>query len=99
MQLLHRQNDFLVVEFSARMGGGSKYRLIETLSGVNIMSKYVDLILGHSPSVSPSKQVNYAVVNYVYSKPGILKQVDGLDSLKNKSVIDDFFTIKQQECR
>lgn len=46
------------------------------------MSKYVDLILGHSPSVSPSKQVNYAVVNYVYSKPGILKQVDGLDSLK-----------------
>ena len=94
VQLLHRQNDFLVVEFSARMGGGSKYRLIETLSGVNIMSKYVDLILGHSPSVSPSKQVNYAVVNYVYSKPGILKQVDGLDSLKNKSVIDDFFYYK-----
>lgn len=94
VQLLRRQNDFSVVEFSARMGGGSKYKLIEVLSGVNIMSKYVDLILGCFPTVSPSKQVNYAVVNYIYCKPGVVKQVVGLDSLKDKSIIDGYFYYK-----
>lgn len=94
VQLLHQQNNFYVVEFSARMGGGSKYKLIEILSGVNIMSKYVDLVLGYSSTVSPSKQVNYAVMNYVYCKPGVFKQVVGLDSLRDKSIIDDYFYYK-----
>lgn len=96
IQLLRRQNGFSVVEFSARMGGGSKYKLIEILSGVNIMSKYVDLILGCSPTVSPSKQVNYAVMNYIYCKPGVFKQVVGLDSLKDKAIIDDYFYYKTE---
>lgn len=94
VQLLHQQNNFFVVEFSARMGGGSKYKLIEVLSGVNIMSKYVDLVLGYSPIVSPLRQVNYAVMNYLYCKPGVLKQVVGLDSLRDKSIIDDYFYYK-----
>lgn len=97
VQLLHRKDNFFVVEFSARMGGGSKYKLIEILSGVDIMSKYVDLILGYKPSVTPSKQVNYAAMSYVYCKPGVLRQVNGLDSLKEKSIVDVYFYYKTTE--
>lgn len=96
IQLLHREDRFFVVEFSARMGGGSKYKLIEVLSGVNIMSKYVDLILGDLPKVSPIKLVDYAVMNYVYCYPGILKQIVGLDELKGKSIIDECFYYKTE---
>ena len=94
IQLIRKEESFNVVEFSARMGGGSKYKLIEVLSGVNIMSKYVDLILGEKPSVCPSKQVNYAMMNYVYCHPGILHQVTGFDELIDSACIHSYFLYK-----
>ena len=83
-----------VIEFSARMGGGSKYHLIKVLSGVDIMSKYVDLILGDKPVVNPSDQVKYARMNYVYCNPGILDRVEGFETLLADKVIDKSFIYK-----
>lgn len=94
IQLIANGNDFNVIEFSARMGGGSKYKLIEVLSGVNIMSKYVDRILGGFPSVEPSKQVNYCKMVYTYCTPGIIDHIEGLAELKNTKVIDEYFIYK-----
>ena len=94
VQLIVNNDEMSVVEFSARMGGGSKYKLIQVLSGVNIMSKYVDRILGDYPEVNPSKLVGYAKMVYVYCNPGIFNRVEGFESLKNDGVIDDFFIYK-----
>lgn len=94
VQLIREGERFYVVEFSARMGGGSKYKLIELLSGVNIMSKYVDLLLGSKPVVCPSKQVDYAMMNYVYCHPGVFYQEKGFEELFNASYICDYFLYK-----
>lgn len=94
VQLIRKGEHFDVVEFSARMGGGSKYKLIEVLSGVDIMSKYVDLILGDKPKVHPSNQVSYAMMNYVYCHPGIFHQAVGLKELLEGSYICDYFLYK-----
>lgn len=94
IQLIVNGPDINVIEFSARMGGGSKYKLIEVLSGVNIMSKYVDRILGGHPSVEPSKQVNYCKMVYTYCTPGVIDHVEGLDEMKAKKVIDEYFLYK-----
>lgn len=94
IQLIVNGSDINVIEFSARMGGGSKYKLIEVLSGVNIMSKYVDRILGGYPSVEPSKQVNYCKMIYTYCRPGIFDHVEGLEELKSEKVIDEYFIYK-----
>ena len=94
IQLIAKGNDLSVIEFSARMGGGSKYKLIEVLSGVNIMSKYVDRILGDYPSVEPSKQVNFCKMIYTYCYPGIIDHVEGLDEMKAKGIIDEYFLYK-----
>lgn len=94
IQLILKDDKFNVVEFSARMGGGSKYKLIEVLSGVNIMEKYVDLILGQHPKVQPHKQVNYAAMNYIYCKPGIFEEILGLESLVQESYINYYFLYK-----
>jgi phosphoribosylamine-glycine ligase len=94
VQLILKDNHFDVLEFSARMGGGSKYKLIEVLSGVNIMSGYVDLILGKKPIVMPSERVNYAVMNYVYCSPGVISGFEGFQYLKEKSLIQDYFLYK-----
>ena len=94
IQMIVDGNDINVIEFSARMGGGSKYNLIRILSGVDIMSKYVDLVLGGSPTVNPSKQVNYCKMVYLYCFPGIFDHIEGLAELKEDGIVDAYFEYK-----
>ena len=94
IQLIVKDSEINVIEFSARMGGGSKYKLVEVLSGVDIMSKYVDLILGDCPHVHPSKQVNYCKMVYIYCEPGVYDHMEGLEQMKSEGVIDDYFLYK-----
>ncbi len=94
IQMIVGKDGVNVIEFSARMGGGSKYHLIKVLSGVDIMSSYVDLILGGRPSVAPSPQVRYCRMNYIYCTPGIMDKVTGLEELKVAGVIGEYFMYK-----
>ena len=96
VQLICKGDNMRVVEFSARMGGGSKYKFIEILSNVNIMGKYVDLLMGHKPFVTPRKQVNYASTNFIYCYPGVIKRIEGLEFLRTQNVILDFFKYKTE---
>ncbi|MDR1881489.1 MAG: ATP-grasp domain-containing protein [Prevotella sp.] len=94
VQLIKNKKGFHVLELSTRIGGGSKYKLIEVLSGIDIMKVYVDLILGEKPVVSPQKRVNYALMNYIYCNPGRFMEENGMDKLKNDGIIDDYFMYK-----
>ena len=94
IQMIANGTDVNVIEFSARMGGGSKYNLIRVLSGVNIMSKYVDLVLGGKPSVSPSRLVNFCKMVYLYCNPGVFDHIEGLEELKQQGIIDSYFEYK-----
>lgn len=94
VQLIKNGDNLSVIEFSARMGGGSKYRLIQEISGINIMEKYVDLILGEKPKMSPSPSSKYIQMVYVYTYPGIISNISGLEKLKKDGVIIDYFLYK-----
>lgn len=94
IQLIVGETEINVIEFSARMGGGSKYKLIEVLSGVNIMEKYVDLILGGTPTVSPEKQVDFCKMIFVYCTPGTIDHFEGLDNLVSEGYIKEYFLYK-----
>ena len=91
VQLILHGDDFYVLEFSARMGGGSKHKVIETISGVDIMKVYVDRILGAKPTVNPVKKVRYATMNYVYCNNGMFVRIEGREEIrKNKLIVADF---------
>ncbi len=94
IQLIEENEKFYVLEFSARMGGGSKYKLIEVLSGVNIMSKYVDRILGGIPKVNPKRKVNYCKMVYLYCNRGVFDHIEGLQELKHNGIVDAYFEYK-----
>lgn len=91
VQMIQKGDNYNVLEFSARMGGGSKYRLIHVLSGVDIMKVYVEMVMGNKPHVSPSKQHNNAIMSYVYCYPGVYEQMVGFEDLKKEGVISDYF--------
>ena len=91
VQMIQKGDSYNVLEFSARMGGGSKYRLIQVLSGVDIMKVYVEMVMGEKPHVEPSKQYNNAIMSYIYCYPGVYQSVEGLEDLKARKVILDWF--------
>ena len=69
IQLITDGEEVNVLEFSARMGGGTKYKLIEVLSGVNIMKVYADRVLGELPQINYSRNTKFARLNYCYCHP------------------------------
>ena len=94
VQMIVDGDDYNVLEFSARMGGGSKYHLIQVLSGVDIMKVYVEMVMGNKPHVEPKKQWNNAIMSYVYCKPGEFVSLKGFDELKNQGHIYSYFTYR-----
>lgn len=94
VQLLYNGTDFYVIEFSSRMGGGSKYYLIEQLSGVDIMKVYVDSDLGEKPAVNPNPASGTVTMNYVYCSPCTVCEIDGFERLKQSNIITEFFYYK-----
>ena len=58
------------------------------------MSKYVDLILGGRPKVTPAKQVEYCKMVYIYCKPGVYDHMEGLERMKQEGAIDEYFLYK-----
>lgn len=94
IQMIANGTDLNVIEFSARMGGGSKYHLIQVLTGVNIMSSYVDLVLGGKPNVKPLQQVNFCKMVYIYCNPGVYDHIEGLEELKRQGIVDSYFEYK-----
>ena len=94
VQMIHNGDEYNVLEFSARMGGGSKYSFVKALSGVDIMKVYVDMVLGGKPHVSPQKLCGGAIMSYVYCRPGEFVSLKGFDELKEKGDIRDFFVYK-----
>ena len=94
LQMIVNGDEYNVVEFSARMGGGSKYHLIKILSGVDIMKVYVQMIMGGKPTVTPHKEWEYAYMNYVYCYPGTFKCLNNFKEMQEQGVIHSYFTYK-----
>lgn len=94
VQMIVNGEDYNVLEFSARMGGGSKYHLIQVLSGVDIMKVYVEMVMGEKPHVEPFKQWNNAIMSYVYCKPGEYVSLKGFDELQASGDIHSYFTYR-----
>lgn len=94
LQMIVNEDEYNVLEFSARMGGGSKYHLIQVLSGVDIMKVYVEMVMGEKPHVVPSKQWNNAIMSYVYCYPGEYVSLKGFDELKESGDIHSYFTYR-----
>lgn len=94
IQMIAGKDSIDVIEFSARMGGGSKYFLIKELSGVDIMSKYVDLVLGQKPVVEPRRREGFCRMNYIYCRPGVFDRVEGFETLMQQGVVSEYFVYK-----
>lgn len=92
IQMLVRDDDIFVIEFSARTGGGVKHLSIRRRAGFDVVSAVIDLTLGGHPVVetvpAPSR---YMVDEYIYCKPGMFDHLEGFEALKARGVMLDYY--------
>lgn len=96
IQLIVNEDEVNVIEFSARMGGGTKYRLINEIASIDIMSIYTNMILGDNNQViCPKSSKKYIEVDYLYARSGTFNKLINFDILKSKHIIKDYFQYKE----
>lgn len=94
IQLIYDGARLSVVEFSSRIGGGSKHHQIKFITTFDILSYFIDFLLGKSTTPVIYKNCNYAIMNYIYARNGIIDRFVGFDELKKKGVVEDYFYYK-----
>lgn len=100
IQLLVRDDQVYVIEFSARTGGGVKHLSIKRRTGFDVISAVIDLTLGIKPQVevsSPKKR--YMVDEYIYCKPGEFDHLDGFEELKAAGTMLDYYLFRWKGSR
>ncbi len=95
IQAIIHEDNISIIEFSARMGGGSKYKLIEYMSGIDIMKIYVNRILGNENQIiHPVWSKKKLELNYVYAYEGIFNKLSGFKEFVSSGEIKEIFQYK-----
>lgn len=94
IQMICDGNRVYVLEFSARTGGGEKFRTIKRLSGFDVIKATVDLTLGQCPRVEITEGFPYFASEFIYCKPGIFDRISGADELLEAGIVSDFYLFK-----
>jgi biotin carboxylase len=94
LQAIVAPDGLKVVEFSARIGGGSKHHLLRHVTGLDVIEIYVNTLFGTVPpprAVLPSESF---ALNYVYTRPGRYSALRNWEELRIAGVVADYFTYK-----
>ena len=97
IQMITDGNRAFVLEFSARTGGGVKFRLVKKASGFDVIAAVVDLTLGNKPHVEKVVPENRYIINeFIYCDEGTFDRLDGFDELVADGTISEYSLYKWQ---
>ncbi|WP_165056703.1 MULTISPECIES: acetyl-CoA carboxylase biotin carboxylase subunit family protein [unclassified Adlercreutzia] len=94
VQLLSSDEGLSVIEFSARAGGCTKYRVIELAMGFDVIKATVDVILGLRPDMSVFDSGKLVVDEFVYCSSGTFERLEGFDECEERGLIDGAYLLK-----
>lgn len=94
VQMIRTKEGCFVIEFSFRYGGGTKYKLMDAVSGIDSIGAIVDLSLGKGLESEIKRTARCIHMNYVYCNPGIIQGFEGFSEALERGLIDDYFYYK-----
>jgi len=95
VQLINKNGELLVIEFSARLGGGSKHYLIKLITGIDVQRWFIDILLLHKNEIQVTQNYAYACVNYLYCRNGVIGKYENFEALQKEGIIFCYFLYKQ----
>ncbi|GAB1418899.1 ATP-grasp domain-containing protein [Bacteroidales bacterium] len=94
IQLLHKEDNVKVIEFSSRIGGGSKHHFIKMITGFDMLNWFLNVINGVLHEVKTEEKYKFGCVQYLYTENGKIQSYEGFDELLKKKVINQYFLYK-----
>lgn len=90
IQLIVNGRDIDVIEFSARIGGGAKYKTIREYSGFNILKANIDAMVNQKVPIDVNYTTKCMSRCHLYTIGGMFDKIVGVDHLISQNIIDSF---------
>jgi hypothetical protein len=90
IQAIINGDDVRVIEFSARLGGGAKYKTIQNVTGFNVLRANLDSMLGEVPEVKIHNTGKCYSRCHIYLTGGKFVAIEGLEELVNNGTIKEY---------
>lgn len=90
IQAIINNDDVRVIEFSARLGGGAKYKTIENVTGFNVLRANLESMLGDVPDVKIQDTAKCYSRCHIYLTGGKFMAIEGLDELVKSGIIKEY---------
>lgn len=87
-------NGLSLIEFAARLSGGTGSATTKLISGFDSLDASIDSFLGNPVTVVTHKPTFFSMTNTIYAKPGTFDRIEGADALVADGVIDQFLPYK-----
>lgn len=94
IQLLSNERGLFVIEFSARTGGCTKYRLIDRAVGVDVVEATIDASLGKGVVLNPDDAGKTLVDEFVYSREGVFDHLDGVGYCESTGLVEGVYALR-----
>ena len=90
LQALVDEKNISIIEFGLRIGGMLSYKMIEQITGLNVISTAVDAYTEGTPCIKTNPMKTIYTTNHIFPKKGVVTSVTGVDELLEKKVIADY---------
>lgn len=94
IQLLKNDEGMFVIEFSARTGGCTKYRLIDLAIGVDVIDATIDASLGKKVRLHSKDNGKTVVDEFLYSKEGVFDHFENVELCKSKGLVEGVYALR-----
>lgn len=91
IQFIKSGDELNVIEFSSRIGGGSRHHFVRHARSFDYAEFLVHFSLGEKPPISLKDQVGFYGCQFVYCHPGVMCEVRGLEEAKQQARLLDYF--------
>lgn len=94
IQVLNNNDVVKVIEFSSRIGGGSKHHLIKVMTGFDILDWLIKVVEGVYEEVKVDEKYKFGCLQYLYAENGKIQSYHGFEELMQNNVICNYFLYK-----
>jgi hypothetical protein len=94
IQLLRNDNDINIVEFSSRIGGGSKHHFMKRVNGFDYLKHLIEFTLGKNASIVFNHINGFTGINFVYADKGTMSSLDSFDRAVKDGLIAEYYNYK-----
>lgn len=94
IQTLVKDDDVDVIEFSARLGGGAKYKTIHNVTGFDILEANIDVMFGQVPEIKFDRSPKHFTRCFLYLTGGLFASATGFEENLKDGTIDEYVMIR-----